>query len=79
MCLLVENVKLRDMHRDVLTGAGMEETRGGNKTRGGGGASIAKCGEDAEVGHKGESDWKCIKNNSARKHKVPPRGNYTQL
>lgn len=24
--------KLRDMHRDVLTGVGVEEARGGNKT-----------------------------------------------
>ena len=67
VCLLVENVRLRDMHRDVLTGVGGKEARGGKTSRGKKNASIAKYGKDAEVQQKGESDWKCLKNNSARK------------
>lgn len=49
------------MHGDVLTGVGVEEARGGNKTPRKKNASIAKCGQGAEVPPKGASDCKCIR------------------
>ena len=34
---------------------------------------MQRCNQKAK-----ELDWRCVKSHSARKHKVPPRGNHMQ-